>query len=372
MMRKIPFAIVTLIFSALVFASCDTNSSPDDGTIHVNSAAAWTNALSNISTAPGGSPGNPAVFVIDITGNFSVPGIGDDESSISGDYKEVRLTGNGTMSLSGIGSLMLVSANQTFIIDGPTLRGTSGNNLPLIITDGKLELRSGYITGNKNDGPEGGLCGGVGVNTGGIFTMNGGEISGNSAYEGGGVLVYQGTFTMNNGVVSGNTVDYDGGGVFIWEGGIFTMNNGTVSRNTAHEGGGVVIEGGIFEMKGGDISNNTGGNGGGVRINYGSFAMKNGGISSNTADNGGGVFINSVNGTFTMTGGTISGNTAGYNGGGVFVGNDGGEGGNFSMNGGTIYGSGADAPLKNTATSGAAVYINSSETAKETTISTYP
>jgi hypothetical protein len=369
-MRKIPFAIVTLIiciFSALIFASCDTNPRPQDGVFPVNSAEAWNSALSGISKAPdGSSAGNPAVFVIDITGSFSVPGIGEDGSSITGDYKEVRLTGGGTMFLSGTGSLILVSANQTFIIDGPTLQGTSGNNMPLVFTAGKLELRSGYITGNKNDGPEEGLCGGVGVNTGGIFTMTGGEISGNSAYDGGGVVVYQGTFTMNGGVVSGNTADFQGGGIFVYNG-IFTMDNGTVSGNT---GGGIVIWGGVFTMNGGGISNNSGGNGGGVRIDDGSFTMNGGGISVNTADNGGGVFNNGVNCTFTMTGGTISGNIAVSNGGGVYAGDYYGSS-SFSMTGGVIYGTDAVSSLKNTAGTGAAVYISSSKTAEEDTITQY-
>jgi hypothetical protein len=311
-MRKIPIAIVTLIFSTFVFASCDTNSSSQD-VIHVTSAAAWTNALASISTAPGGSPGNPAVFVIDIAGSFSVPGIGEDGSSITGNYKEVRLTGNGKMSLSGTGSLILVSANQTFIIDGPTLQGTSGNNMPLVFTAGGLELRSGYITGNKNDD----VCGGVGVDTGGTFTMSGGEISGNNSVgAGGGVFIAGGTFTMSGGAVSENNADYGGGGVFIWDS-TFTMTGGAISDNT------------------------SAGNGGGVYLDYVSFDMKAGTISGNTASHGGGVFNNN-DATFTMTGGVI-------------------------------YGSGAADSLKNTATSsGAAVYNSSGPTDNDISTYKYP
>jgi hypothetical protein len=154
-MRKMQFAIFTLItciFSALVLSSCDTNPRPDDGVIHVNSAEAWNSALSGISGASGGSfVGNPAVFVIDITGSFSVPGIGADGSSITGAYKEVQLTGGGTMSLASTGSLIRTAENQTFIIDGPTLQGRLGNNTSLvyIAENGAVELRNGGIIGNE-------------------------------------------------------------------------------------------------------------------------------------------------------------------------------------------------------------------------------
>jgi hypothetical protein len=66
-----------------------------------------------------------------------------------------------------------------------------------------------------------------------------------------------------------------------------------------------------------------------------------------------------------MKSGVISGNKADGAGGGVFI-----DWGNFSMTAGVLYGTNADAPLKNTATSGAAVYKEGNT--KETTISTYP
>jgi hypothetical protein len=45
-------------------------------------------------------------------------------------------------------------------------------------------------------------------------TINGGEISGNSANKGGGVHVMGGTVTMNSGIISGNSAMY-GGGVYV-------------------------------------------------------------------------------------------------------------------------------------------------------------
>ena len=71
------------------------------------------------------------------------------------------------------------------------------------------------------------------------FTMNGGEISGNSANKGGGMCVYGGTFTMFGGTISGNVAasNYQehqckGGGVYL-NGGMFTISGSpVVSGNT--------------------------------------------------------------------------------------------------------------------------------------------
>ena len=100
-------------------------------------------------------------------------------------------------------------------------------------TTGASTFTGGYITGGSFDG-------GVSV-CGGTFTMTGGTIIGNSAYQGGGVSVSNGTFTMNGGTITGNSA-YQGGGVSVY-GGTFTMTGGTITGNTAFEGGGVYCQG---------------------------------------------------------------------------------------------------------------------------------
>jgi hypothetical protein len=81
----------------------------------------------------------------------------------------------------------------------------------------------------------------VSVDSGGTFTMNGGEISGNY----GGVRV-SGTFTMNGGKISGNYDVGVSGDTFIMKGGEISDNRGGVSADT-------------FTMYGGEISGNNGG-----------------------------------------------------------------------------------------------------------------
>lgn len=99
---------------------------------------------------------------------------------------------------------------------------------------------------------EGSVGRGIYVNS--IFTMYGGEISGNTADApstsnkgyGGGVYVYDGcSFTMNGGKITSNTAGFYGGGVYLSRKSNFTMNGGSITGNSAQmSGGGVELYGG--------------------------------------------------------------------------------------------------------------------------------
>ncbi len=122
------------------------------------------------------------------------------------------------------------------------------NIAQFILTDcmgGKMEY--GKITHK-----EGSAGRGIYVNS--IFTMYGGEISGNTADApstsnkgyGGGVYVYDGcSFTMNGGKITSNTAEFYGGGVYLSRKSNFTMNGGSITGNSAQmSGGGVELNGG--------------------------------------------------------------------------------------------------------------------------------
>jgi hypothetical protein len=114
---------------------------------------------------------------------------------------------------------------------------------------------------------------------------------------------------MNGGKIIGNSASYGGGGVFVFTNSLFTMNGGEISGNTY---GGVDVRYSTFIMNGGKISGNTGGNGGGVFVAVSTFTMNGGEISGNTSlttMKGGGLYLN-TNAVFTMSGGTIYGSTA--------------------------------------------------------------
>jgi len=62
------------------------------------------------------------------------------------------------------------------------------------------------------------------------------------------------TFTMENGNISGNTTAGSGGGVYVGDDATFTMNSGNISGNRASSyGGGVYTVGTKFTKKGGTI-----------------------------------------------------------------------------------------------------------------------
>jgi hypothetical protein len=326
----------------------------------IHNAAEWQAALTFISGQPDGTSGDPAVFSLNIAGDFEVPGITTNTGTITGEYKEIRLTGTGTIRLSSNGSLIRTAANQSFIIDGVTLQGKADNPAALVYmtsSDSAVELRGGEIKDNKTDGSTGN-GGGVYVEHG-TFTMSGGTISGNTALLGGGVRVdNDGTFTMTGGILEYNTATYIsgissgfGGGVFInSQAGSFDMSGGSINNNTAGfgAGGGVCVIRGTFIMSKGKISGNTASNGGiygggGVLVD-GTFTMTGGAIMENISNNGqgGGVFVGHNNGaTFTMDGGTIGKNTTNGYGGGVFVDKMNSDAGTFRMNDGTISGNSA-------------------------------
>jgi len=312
-----------------------------DGTIvlNVNSVADWNTAINKIRNG-----GNDQSYVINVTGNISVPAPPNNENifgSVTG--ITVIIQGNGTVSLSAKGSLLRIGIGQLIIVRNTKLRGCSSNDYELIrIMNGGIFRMEGSasVMGNtyvgNGLGSRNHFGGGVRVEGGTFIMQDKASVTGNSAgggytIGGGGVYVNRGTFIMHDGTISGNTsYCWDGGGgVYIGDG-TFTMHGGTISGNTARDGG----------------INGVGG--GGVCVAGGTFIMQNGTISRNTVieENGGGVYVS--RGTFTMQGGEISGNIAsGKNyayGGGVTI-----RGGTFTKTGGTINGSDTSLGIKNTA-----------------------
>jgi PHD/YefM family antitoxin component YafN of YafNO toxin-antitoxin module len=187
-------------------------------------------------------------------------------------------TNKKTISLGEKGSMFTIRENVTLILENITLQGHRYNTAPLVSVswDGNLFMENGStITGNTNTSEsEYPSCGGgVLVGPWSTFTMNGGTISGNEAYYGGGVYVY-GT-TENDSTLQGT----------------FKMSgNAQISGNIANSGGGVYVNSsGLFEMKGGTISGNEA-------------------TSDGVDEGGGGVYFKSGLSTFSMTNGTVYGN----------------------------------------------------------------
>ena len=210
-----------------------------------------------------------------------------------------------------------ITGTVTICLNGRTIQSTAADQSVFEIADGgKLTLTD--CTSNPGTVTHSNVTGsGVEVKKG-TFTMYGGEISGNSASNGGGVYVCGGsTFDLYGGKISGNTVTNDGGGVCVATNGKFNMHGGKIeiSGNTAATyGGGVyVATTGEFNMRGGTIggaaadkANKAKNGGGGVYVSGGTFNMSGGSITGNDSN---GVFVWG-NATFTVSGAaTVKGNT---------------------------------------------------------------
>lgn len=215
------------------------------------------------------------------------------------------------------------------------------NGVEITMEDGAV------IRNNTNRNYE--LGGGILLGNGSIFTMNGGEISGNTANGGGGVAIIGSTMVMNGGTISNNSTYKTSGqgsygaGVYVADyanasGGdilfkpkpaSFEMNGGKITGNKALDYGGGIL---TFPQQGekitininknGEISENqvTKGSGGAIAAFFGVTELNvNGGtLTKNSAKNyGGGVFLYDAT-NVTISGGTISENKASQ-GGGVYL-----------------------------------------------------
>lgn len=237
----------------------------------------------------------------------------------------VLLKGPYTVNLSSYGCLFYIGIGVALELEDITLQGKGYNDNGVVsVYEGSLTMQGNTkITGNNYQ---------RGINISfGVFTMNGGEITGN----GGGIRVDCGIITMNDGkIYNNNDSSYGGygGGVYVAQGS-FTMNGGEISGNKAATGGG-----GVYVV---DFLST-------YKI-YSTFIMNGGKIFGNTVTDssgtGGGVSLFQY-AVFHMNGGEISGNTASYCG-GVSV----QFGSNFRITNGTIYGlNESNATLQNTAT----------------------
>ncbi|MBD5409996.1 MAG: hypothetical protein HDR53_02790 [Treponema sp.] len=173
-----------------------------------------------------------------------------------------------------------------------------------------LTLENLVIKGGKVSGNGGGICV---VSGGGTLTMNGGEISGNTATSSNGGGIYfqspNGELKISNGTTICRNKASRGGGVYICNSRAFTMTGGEISDNiaTGDGGGAVYVVDATFDMSGGTISNckatsTSSSSGGGGIYNAGTLIISGGTISDcGAAVNGGGIYNNVSDASITST-----------------------------------------------------------------------
>ncbi|MGN0533921.1 MAG: InlB B-repeat-containing protein [Eubacterium sp.] len=207
------------------------------------------------------------------------------------------LDSGGTVKLTqdySIDATLAVSNTVTLDLNGHVVKMTNQNGI-IKVKGGTLTLKDSNPTATHTDKslPVGGVltggnaetCGGVQVDSGATFKMDGGTIyncSQSDVSKGGGGVYSCGDFTMNSGTIKNCTGARYGGGIYI-DSGNFIMNGGTIENcSTSYGGGGVHAASGNFTMNGGTIENCSAGLGEAVMTSRGMPVVANGGIIKGT------------------------------------------------------------------------------------------
>lgn len=210
---------------------------------------------------------------------------------IDGEISNVYATGNHILQTDG-GTAVTIGENGRILNNHAYYGAVYING-----TDEHLDIY-GKINGNICANRGGGV---VLSNNGGNHNATmyeGAEICNNKAEQtGGGAMISKGVFTMNGGTISGNIsgtnsakgeADRIGGGVFVRRGGQFIMNGGAIENNaTTAFGGGVCFDASDYggtvpkiELNAGTIRNNL------MRVTVGDEYQITGGISNDLAVTG--------------------------------------------------------------------------------------
>ena len=291
-----------------------------------------------------GSSMNGATFLIDSDQDITLKGNSQNPAELRFDHMASMFRTLGKLTLEDglvfVGGGMsgrpaILQAGGTVIMNGGEFNGSSSGEF-VSVESGTLTINGGEINAATtpvnvpggtlimNDGTIGSR-GGVAVSNGGVFTMNGGEIYFVDGFFGSASGVFLNgfsaptTFTMNGGNIHGNTAYGISGSSNV----TVIINDGHIYNNTA---GGIRITGNCsLEVNGGEIRDNGGdmsGDGGVVVANNSTMIMTSGAIHNNISTSswsgGGGVHV-SGGCSFTMSGGEIRDNHAINDGGGVFV-----------------------------------------------------
>ena len=140
----------------------------------------------------------------------------------------------------------------------------------------------------------------------GTFAMDGGEISGNTASNGGAIYVDGGKATVSNTKIHDNSANNKGGGVYVGGSAKATLTNCAIescktTSTTSSDGGGGIYSLGTLTVTGGTISDCIAGRSGGGIYAYGGTVKCSDGVAfsnceatgSGSVGSGGGICINS-------------------------------------------------------------------------------
>ena len=267
----------------------------------------------SISVKDGGGPVEVSSGTLNLTDCAAQPG-----SVTAAREQAINVYNSGSANIfngvirSGSGTGIYIgpyAANANVAIYGGKI---TGSGTGAAANNGTMHMYGGEISGNSRGVQAGGTKGSGSFN--GSFYLHGGKITDNHGSEGGGVYVMN-YFSMDGGEVSYNSATGSGGGIYVFTG-TASLSGGKVTGNRAGENGGGVCTKAFRDARSyvnlsgsAEISNNyAGGRGGGVYLdvynylgngNYCQLTMDGGKITGNTSvGDGGGVYADAADGNY--------------------------------------------------------------------------
>ena len=149
-----------------------------------------------------------------------------------------------------IGAGVGIASGTTFEMENGTIRNNTAETIGggVEINGGDFTMHNGEISGNE--APRGG--GGVHARPDSVIVMHDGKIINNTVsgavgrlFAGGGIAVEATSLTINGGNISGNSAIGNGGGIHVWRPSsenTCNINGGTISGNIANNGGGLYAQ----------------------------------------------------------------------------------------------------------------------------------
>jgi CSLREA domain-containing protein len=203
------------------------------------------------------NPGEDVILLHAGTYTLSIAGA-DEDLGATGDLDiegNLILLGDGAGTTiidgGGLDRIFQVPAGVTAEIRDVTLRNGKAPGLGgAILANGSVTIERCVLTGNSSvAGADGPGYGGALYSNGATssLTVTDSTITGNTAKSGGGGLAAGGNLTLTNVTLSANHADANfGGGLYIFGTAHATANNITVAGNTALQGGGLLVENNPF------------------------------------------------------------------------------------------------------------------------------
>ncbi len=252
--------------------------------------------------------------------------------SASGTIADSEFTGNAASGTSGSGGAIFVNGTGTVTITESSFSDNSANR-----AGGAIENRDGAIDLSDTDfdsndaGTNPGNGGAIHLSASGTAMVDGGDVTNNTAVEGGGFWNSSASMTVAGTSFSDNEATGDdagqGGGAIYNEGGSLRLDGVTITSNTASgtsgSGGGVLNNAGTLIVMSSTISDNDANRaGGGVEDAEGTtiliMSTFDGNSVAEDANPGNGGAVHSGAGLVVVAGGTYTNNRA-VEGGGLWT-----------------------------------------------------